>query len=264
MLITHFCVSLAVLLLINLNLLLAQPWRNRHTAKLKYLAQAAKSPKLQALRLFPLVKPRNKPLARNNAAQTNAEPTNAEPTNAAQTKVATITDIAGKNPAIAGTTEPYEITISRPRFVKDEHGNWVANQGLTHGELWQDTYFNKDSKQIGRLIVDQMPKKDYVPNGPLTTVCLGKSSIYNIPRVRPWLKRNVYMIYDLYRPIWIELRRELYKNGQSESCHLPKFTKFQDFFDCTIRRHMRMEYMIPKYPLHQMGYRLLPTKGYDS
>ncbi|KAH8331501.1 hypothetical protein KR074_004563, partial [Drosophila pseudoananassae] len=44
------------------------------------------------------------------------------------------------------------------------------------------------------------------------------------------------------------LRTEMYDKADAEKCHTPEMTNVLDFLDCQIRRHMRLELEIPKYP----------------
>jgi len=156
--------------------------------------------------------------------------------------------------------EVKELTLQVPNMQTDRHGNWVYNQwGVTYGNQFMDTRFTKgkgDRHQAVRYRVDQEPLHKYDPNpGQLSTVCLGRSTIYNYPKVFWWLNRMIHNVSFEHRTIWMELRRELYVYGRSEECHTTNFTDFREFQECTLRRHQRMEYMIPQYPLQQIGYR---------
>ncbi|XP_016948989.2 uncharacterized protein LOC108023853 isoform X2 [Drosophila biarmipes] len=162
-----------------------------------------------------------------------------------------------------GQFEGYEVkemTLQVPNMQTDRLGNWVYNQwGATYGHQFMDTRFakGKDEKhQAVRYRVDQEPLHKYDPNPDvLSTVCLGRSTIYNYPKVFWWLNRMIHNVSFDHRTIWMELRRELYVYGRSEECHTTNFTDFRDFQECTLRRNQRMEYMIPQYPLQQVGYR---------
>jgi len=55
---------------------------------------------------------------------------------------------------------------------------------------------------------------------------------------------------------------QLFVQGKSEECHdATKFEKWKDYQECAVRRNQRLEYMIPNYPLQQIGYRGRPTRS---
>ncbi|EDW35430.1 GL17269 [Drosophila persimilis] len=72
--------------------------------------------------------------------------------------------------------------------------------------------------------------------------------------VYDWLKVRVRNKTFNERPIFMPLRKELYTFGLSEMCHTNDTREWSDYINCAIMRNMRMEYMIPKYPLHQISY----------
>ncbi|XP_043643258.1 uncharacterized protein LOC122613239 [Drosophila teissieri] len=45
-----------------------------------------------------------------------------------------------------------------------------------------------------------------------------------------------------------DLRSDMYKNADAEKCHQPEMRNVQEFLECQVRRHMRLELHIPKYP----------------
>ncbi|XP_034473124.1 uncharacterized protein LOC117780625 [Drosophila innubila] len=151
---------------------------------------------------------------------------------------------------------PKEITISVPKFQKDHMGNWIYHQwGATFGNVWGDTRFNNGRFTIPRITVDPSAPNNYYPDGPRSTVCLG-STIYNVPRVKNWLKRNVYREEHKHRPFWDDLRQKIFTQGNSEECHdAVKYANWKEYQKCALRRNQRLEYMVPKYPSHQIGYR---------
>ncbi|EDW13275.1 circumsporozoite protein [Drosophila mojavensis] len=164
---------------------------------------------------------------------------------------------AGGAAAGGGNAVPPGAKISRnglPRFIKDSKGNWVYNQwGVTYGIIGQDTRF-----VVGQTIqankIDSNAQKNYYPDGPLSTVCASASTVYNVPIVRNWLVRKVYSYPIKSRPIWNELRMHIYKSGNSEECHdVAKFKTWREYQECAIRRNMRLDSIIPMYPMHQMG-----------
>ncbi|XP_032592241.2 uncharacterized protein LOC116805288 [Drosophila grimshawi] len=104
---------------------------------------------------------------------------------------------------------------------------------------------------------------NYIPDKTnLETVCVGRSTVYNIPRVIRYLKpeiigntkRLTVPNFISSRNIYMDLRQELYNRGRSEECHVKKNIQWRDYLECALRRNQRMEYLIPKYPLHQVHY----------
>ncbi|EDV55325.2 uncharacterized protein Dere_GG20850 [Drosophila erecta] len=45
-----------------------------------------------------------------------------------------------------------------------------------------------------------------------------------------------------------DLRNDMYKKADAEKCHQPEMRNVQEFLECQVRRHMRLELHIPKYP----------------
>ncbi|EDW64929.2 uncharacterized protein [Drosophila virilis] len=147
-----------------------------------------------------------------------------------------------------------EVTVSLPRFIQNEKGDWVYHYwGATYGKVWHDTRFGiNKARTVQRLRIDSMAIRSYYPTGPLGLVCLGKTTVYNRPIVLDYLTPRKYWHQIKHRPIWESLRRQITIQGSSEQCHnTDNYPKFRDFQECQMRRNMRMEYLIPKYPLHQ-------------
>ncbi|XP_034472782.1 uncharacterized protein LOC117780379 [Drosophila innubila] len=155
--------------------------------------------------------------------------------------------------------ENKELTLSLPKFTRNAQGNWVALKwGNTPGGVWQDTRFFQGDKYrpLGSMTEDKLIKKDYYPvTAKLSTVCFGKSKIYNIPAQKNYLTRGIHAHPIQERVFWNVLRREIYNFGRYNECHDPvKYTRWLDYHECALRRNQRIEYLIPKYPLYQRGY----------
>ncbi|XP_017145919.1 uncharacterized protein LOC108158208 [Drosophila miranda] len=104
-------------------------------------------------------------------------------------------------------------------------------------------------------VLTDNPNWKYIPDRVgVSQVCRGKSTLYNVPKVYDWLKVRVRNRSFGERPIFMPLRKELYTFGLSEMCHTNDTKEWSDYINCAIMRNMRMEYMIPKYPLHQISY----------
>ncbi|XP_017860092.1 PREDICTED: uncharacterized protein LOC108611803 [Drosophila arizonae] len=151
------------------------------------------------------------------------------------------------------TEEPHKFSLPLPSFKRNYKGNWVYHiWGFTLGSVWQDTRFKiHGAVTLQRILVDSKAVKNYYPLGNLGTACVGRSTIYNFPKVMSYVmpKRRALL---QHRPIWTDLRRQLYLQGRSEECHTKEFVNWREFAECQLRRHMRMEYLIPKYPLQQL------------
>ncbi|XP_001988486.2 uncharacterized protein LOC6562719 isoform X2 [Drosophila grimshawi] len=151
-----------------------------------------------------------------------------------------------------------ELTISLPQFKTKQNGDWEYAWGRTHGNMWQDTRFNVGGRMtLNRMVIDNEAQVNYFPKytGDVDTVCIGRSTIYNVPKEKAWLKKMMYDGVRPHRPIWTSLRHQIFSLGNSEECHTPKFVQWRQYMECALRRHQRLEYLIPKYPLHQMAYR---------
>ncbi|EDW81526.2 uncharacterized protein Dwil_GK10974 [Drosophila willistoni] len=149
-----------------------------------------------------------------------------------------------------------ELTISVQSFKVDAMGNKVYNPwGATFGDIWQDTRFNfKGRPTIPRIHLDYGAPSDYYPkNENPSTVCHGRSTVYNKPRVEKWLTRRIANFRYDHRPIWRNLRKAIYDLGKSEECHVKELSDWTSYQLCALRRNQRMEYAVPKYPLHQLN-----------
>ncbi|XP_002070540.3 uncharacterized protein LOC6648093 [Drosophila willistoni] len=166
---------------------------------------------------------------------------------------------ASKTEISTTTQADEELTISMSPFKEDLRRKLNDNPwAVTFGHIWLDTRYKLARNQgvKGVTMGIRPAQQQYYPDEEekLSTVCRSRSTVYNIPRVFDWLPRHQYNHTHLHRPIWLELRRELYKFGNSEECHIAKLDKWRDYEECALRRNQRMEYMIPKYPLRQIGY----------
>ncbi|XP_017051200.1 uncharacterized protein LOC108094880 [Drosophila ficusphila] len=65
----------------------------------------------------------------------------------------------------------------------------------------------------------------------------------------PWvpIKKRVKLI-EKPRRFLKGLRSAMYKKADVEKCHKPQMTDVLEFLECQVRRHMRLELAIPKYP----------------
>lgn len=150
---------------------------------------------------------------------------------------------------------PTEKTISVPKFKTDYKGNWVYNPwGVTFGQLWRDTRYKE-------VTIHNMPHKwpqfdtytKAFDNKKIRKpkVCNSFSTIYNKPRVMEYLKKAAYNSVRDKWPIYKDLRWQIYKDGDSEECHTPEQTHWRTFMECSLMRNMRMDYLVPRYPLRQ-------------
>ncbi|XP_032584921.1 uncharacterized protein LOC26528351 isoform X2 [Drosophila mojavensis] len=144
---------------------------------------------------------------------------------------------------------------------------------------------NKDLKQMilkinqrGRatkanLLLGNNAPMNYYPGKHLDSVCIGHSTIYNKPVVMDWLKTKIYSgcnsnsaqwtgpeAYNM----WFAFRYNLFKNGRSEECHKVAFNTYRSYLECALMRNQRMEFLIPKYPLHQLGYVFMSSKNINE
>ncbi|XP_017840868.1 uncharacterized protein LOC108598666 [Drosophila busckii] len=104
----------------------------------------------------------------------------------------------------------------------------------------------------GRLTVDSDPVKQYYPEtARLSDVCLGSTIPYGIPKVMKWIKQFNHNNELSARPFYIDLRRKIFDDGNSEECHKLSMTHWKAFQECQLRRNQRMEYNVPQYPHHQ-------------
>ncbi|SPP81020.1 uncharacterized protein LOC117583672 [Drosophila guanche] len=146
-----------------------------------------------------------------------------------------------------------EMTISLPNVVTDHMGNWVFNPwGLTFGRVWEDTRFAFQGKHwLPWIMKDLSIKGDYRQEKLHGTVCQGKSTIYNYPKIYSWFPRHIDTHKRHHRNILLNLRREIYTDGRTESCHVKDLDDWYAYQKCTILRNMRMDYLVPNYPLHR-------------
>ncbi|XP_070073030.1 uncharacterized protein [Drosophila takahashii] len=148
---------------------------------------------------------------------------------------------------------PTELTISIRKT--DKFGQWVYNPwGATFGKVWQDTRFHVNHQsRMPRLHIDSDPGMDYYPDDEgISTVCLGRSTVYNVPRIMKYLTGKRYRSPHVKRAIWMGYRRNIFKLGRSEECRTMNLTEWLPFQECNLRRHQRMEYVLYKYPKHQL------------
>ncbi|XP_033241304.1 uncharacterized protein [Drosophila pseudoobscura] len=165
-------------------------------------------------------------------------------------------DVAEQNMGFKGLLGP-----KTPRgygFLKKQ-GESGFGEAISYAASWKDTRREEWRSALARAGVMSNPLEDYYPSNTknISTVCKDRSSIMNFPRVTKWLHKVLTNITYTQRPIFVELRRELFKFGKSELCHKTTMVKWKDYQYCALMRNQRMEYMIPHYPLHQIGYRLL-------
>ncbi|KAH8281429.1 hypothetical protein KR054_000437, partial [Drosophila jambulina] len=147
-----------------------------------------------------------------------------------------------------------EMTISVPEYKTDRFGNFLFRRGSKAPDIEERAKVYGRSKpnikRFGPGIQQTFYPSNYME---LETVCLG-STPYNRPRVMPYLKPRIYDRLYPIRAVWMDLREQIWKDGDSQECHTPNMTEFYKYINCAIRRNMRMEYLVPKYPLHQQGY----------
>ncbi|KAH8311533.1 hypothetical protein KR044_006751, partial [Drosophila immigrans] len=139
-----------------------------------------------------------------------------------------------------------------PKYETDNMGNWVHNPwAVTFGDLFRDTRYNIG----GEFTYSHQHSQRDINNlhsfrGELSTVCIGRSTVYNKPPVTNWLTQYYYTkIRD--RNIMMELRKTLFKDGRAQECHTNKYPEFMGYIHCALLRNMRMESLIPEYPKRQ-------------
>ncbi|XP_062126727.1 uncharacterized protein LOC133839310 isoform X2 [Drosophila sulfurigaster albostrigata] len=155
---------------------------------------------------------------------------------------------------VFGNKDHIELTLPLPRYETDKMGNWVHNPwAVSFGDLFRDTRYNIGGEfTVYRMRIDSRPHINYYKEmGPLSTVCIGRSTPYNIPPVTGWLFPYFYTkIRD--RKIMMELRKTIFKDGRAIECHSSKYPEFRSYIDCALLRNMRLEFLIPEYPKHQL------------
>ncbi|XP_017022105.1 uncharacterized protein [Drosophila kikkawai] len=157
--------------------------------------------------------------------------------------------------AIGGIIPPApstEKTVAIPTFKTDYLGNWVYNPwGVTYGQLFRDTRF------LGGKFSGPYPEFDrhtaiYKPPTDPKKVCKNKpTEIYNTPKVLKYLKKPFYHFVHKQQPFLMDLRKSIYEKGNSEECHVPSQINWRTYTECAMMRNMRMEYLIPYYPMRQ-------------
>ncbi|XP_033245244.1 uncharacterized protein LOC108153922 isoform X2 [Drosophila miranda] len=146
-----------------------------------------------------------------------------------------------------------EMTISMPRYVTDHMGKWVFNPwGVTFGDAWEDTRFQFEGKHsVPWVLVDYGEPGAYRMEKLHGSVCQGKSTIYNVPKIYKWFPRYIDTKKRNHRNILVNLRKEIYKDGRSENCHTSDLDDWYAYMHCSLLRNMRMDYFVPNYPLHR-------------
>ncbi|XP_032307192.1 uncharacterized protein LOC26513875 isoform X2 [Drosophila ananassae] len=146
-----------------------------------------------------------------------------------------------------------ELTISLPRFKTDSKGKWVYNPwGVTYADVWRLTM-----PDIRDFNFDKRAKTVYKTKFPFDEVCFGRSTVYNIPPVTAWLSKRLKNLSGSgnlnAKPLHVDLRLEIYLQGKSEACHTNQYVEYRPYLECAILRDMRMEYLLPMYPMIQVG-----------
>ncbi|XP_041449564.1 uncharacterized protein LOC121403752 isoform X2 [Drosophila obscura] len=162
-------------------------------------------------------------------------------------------DGGGKKTPAPNARAGTEMTVSVPRMVTDHMGNWVFNPwGVTFGIVWEDTRFAFDGHHwLPWIMLDYEIEGNYRQDKLHGTVCQGKSTIYNYPKIYNWFPRYIDTSKRNHRNVLLNLRREIYTDGRSESCHIAELDDWYDYQHCAILRNMRMDYLVPNYPLHR-------------
>ncbi|KAM8708092.1 hypothetical protein ACLKA7_015117 [Drosophila subpalustris] len=120
--------------------------------------------------------------------------------------------------------------------------------------LWSSTVEKKSFKlfKVSKHVVDSSPITNYYPqDSTLITACMGSTIPYGSYKIIDWIKREIYKRKHMKRPFYRDLRRKIYFEADSEQCHSPDFVTFRKYQECAIQRNQRMEFNVPKYPLHQ-------------
>jgi len=131
------------------------------------------------------------------------------------------------------TTFPKEITL---KLKESDNRNFNSPQMI----------------RKSKIEVDSTPITNYYPpNFTLATVCMGSTIPYGSYKILDWIKREIYKRTHKKRPFYRDLRRKMFHSANSEECHTPSYGTFRNFQECAIRRNQRMEFNVPKYPLHQ-------------
>ncbi|KAH8367359.1 hypothetical protein KR200_012024 [Drosophila serrata] len=156
------------------------------------------------------------------------------------------------------------MTISVPELRTDVSGNivfdkWFATNGDSQVNSRVKEYY-RGSPSTVKFRAPERPRM-YSPGHRygLSTVCRKRSTVYNVPNIFLYLKPRIYNRVFSFRAVWMDLREEIWKEGNSQECHQANMTDWWKYINCAIRRNMRMEYLVPKYPLHQQGYYFHPN-----
>ncbi|XP_032593256.1 uncharacterized protein LOC116805441 [Drosophila grimshawi] len=147
-----------------------------------------------------------------------------------------------------------ELTIPVSQFKRDQNGQMGDNQwGVIFGKVGQNRRLNKQRVNSENIPEESVTVRDYYPyTGTLETVCMSRSTVYNIPQIKKWLHHQMYSKAHRNIVLLKDLRRSLYKNGNSEECHTVFYSKFGKYQECAMRRNQRLESLIPKYARHQI------------
>ncbi|XP_020817564.1 uncharacterized protein LOC110191149 [Drosophila serrata] len=156
-----------------------------------------------------------------------------------------------------------EMTVSVPVLKTDKVGNIVfdklfANNKDTLEDSQQKEYYRGTPSTV-KFRAPERPRM-YSPGHRygLSTVCRKRSTVYNVPNIFQYLRPRIYNRVFSFRAVWMDLREEIWKEGNSQECHQANMTDWLKYINCAIRRNMRMDYLVPMYPLHQQGYYFHP------
>ncbi|XP_062142732.1 uncharacterized protein LOC133850623 [Drosophila sulfurigaster albostrigata] len=147
-----------------------------------------------------------------------------------------------------------ELTIYIPKYTRDADGNWIAiNWRPTPNNIWEDTRLHATGLDW-LLQTKDVFVINYRPGRKHSTVCYARSTQYIWPFPHYYLKKSVQVQLFNHRAFYDVLRYQIYHYGRSEECHDVKYSVWSKYMECALFRNMRMDYLIPKYPLHQKGY----------
>ncbi|KAH8242564.1 hypothetical protein KR032_000078, partial [Drosophila birchii] len=154
---------------------------------------------------------------------------------------------------IGDTSRQTEMTVPKLKVKTDKLGNILFEKwAVTHGD-------NENPQKVYHRGRPSIPKyRDYIPfyydNKKKELVCQFRSTEYVKPEIVRFLNMRVYDRIHPIRMVWMELRELIFKEGNSLECHQPSQTVWTNYTMCALLRNMRMEYLIPMYPLRQRGY----------
>ncbi|XP_046865577.1 uncharacterized protein LOC111518427 isoform X2 [Drosophila willistoni] len=152
-------------------------------------------------------------------------------------------------------TKGTEWSVSVPIYSRDRYGQWIDNPwAVTFGDVFLDTHFAPRARHtLGRVLINSNPVKNYYPfSGNASTVCINQSTVYGDIKVEKWLETHIFTTKLQRRPFYMELRKDIFKDANSEECHKPEYSDWREYQECALRRNQRMEMNIPNYPLHQI------------